>query len=65
MKAKKKPVTLLTAGQLPGLEASDAGVRFESISPPPPRPDCKFIDGEPPQMATELIRLLREEAKVL
>ncbi len=65
MKAKKKPVTFLTAAQLPGLEASDAGVRFESISPPPPRPDCKFIDGEPPQMAKELIRLLREEAKVL
>jgi electron transfer flavoprotein beta subunit len=65
MKAKKKPVTVLRSADLPGLKTSDASVRFESISPPPPRPDCKFIDGEPPQMAKELVRLLREEAKVL
>lgn len=65
MKAKKKPVTVLTSAELPGLEASNAGVRFESIAPPPPRPDCKFIEGEPPQIAKELVRLLREEAKVL
>ena len=58
-------MTALTSAELPGLEASNAGIRFESISPPPPRPDCKFIDGEPPQMAKELVRLLREEAKVL
>jgi hypothetical protein len=36
-----------------------------SLAPPPPRPACKFIDGEPAQMARELVRLLREEAKVL
>jgi len=65
MKAKKKPVTVLTSAELPGLEASNAGVRFESISPPAPRPECKFIDGEPPQMAKELVRLLQQEAKVL
>jgi electron transfer flavoprotein beta subunit len=65
MKAKKKPVTMLTSAELPGLEASNEGVRFESIAPPPPRPDCKFIDGEPPQMAKELVRLLQQEAKVL
>jgi len=65
MKAKKKPATVLTSAELPGLEASSAGVRFESIAPPPPRPDCRFIDGEPPQMAKELVRLLQQEAKVL
>lgn len=65
MKAKKKPVTVLNSAELPGLEASNEGVRFESIAPPPPRPDCKFIDGEPPQMAKELVRLLQQEAKVL
>jgi electron transfer flavoprotein beta subunit len=65
MKAKKKPVTMLTSAELPGLEASNAGARCESVSPPPPRPDCKFIDGEPPQMAKELVRLLQQEAKVL
>ncbi len=65
MKAKKKPVTVLSSAELPELNAANAGARFESISPPPPRPECKFIEGEPPQMAKELVRLLRDEAKVL
>ncbi len=65
MKAKKKPMTILTAADLPGAAAFGAGAKFASIAPPPPRPECKFIEGEPPQMAKELVRLLREEAKVL
>jgi len=65
MKAKKKPVTVLTAVDIPGEHASEAGTHFESITPPPPKPECRFIDGEPPQMARELVRLLREEAKVV
>ena len=46
-------------------EALKAGTDFESISPPPPRPECKFVEGEPEEMARELVRLLREEAKVI
>lgn len=65
MKAKKKPVAVLTSKDLPGEDASQAGTKFVSLAPPPPRPPCKFIDGEPPQMAKELVRLLREEAKVI
>ncbi len=65
MKAKKKPVTVLTAADLPLDIAGEPGTRFVSLSPPPPRPACKFIEGEPGQMAKELVRLLREEAKVL
>jgi electron transfer flavoprotein beta subunit len=65
MKAKKKPVANLTAADLPPDMVGKPGTRFDSLSPPAARPACKFIDGEPEQMAKELARLLREEAKVL
>lgn len=65
MKAKKKPVSVLGAGDLPGAAAFGETSKFAAISPPPPKPECKFVEGEPPQMARELVRLLRDEAKVL
>jgi len=65
MKAKKKPVKLLAAKDIQVHDGLKSAVRFVSLSPPPPRPPCKFVDGEPEQMAKELVRLLREEAKVL
>jgi electron transfer flavoprotein beta subunit len=65
MKAKKKPVKVLTSSDLPGEDALRAGTDFVSIAPPPPRPECKLIDGEPDEMAKELVRVLREEAKVI
>ncbi len=65
MKAKKKPVTVLTAADLSAEEAFATGMSFESLAPPPPRPECRFIDGEPEEMAKELVRVLREEAKVV
>jgi electron transfer flavoprotein beta subunit len=65
MKAKKKPVKVLTSADIPGAEASEAGMHFESIAPPPPKPECKFVEGEPEEMAKELVKLLREEAKVV
>lgn len=65
MKAKKKPITVLTSKEIPGEDAAEAGTDFLSITPPPPRPECKFIEGDPPRMAKELVRLLREEAKVI
>lgn len=64
MKAKKKPVTVLTSAEI-SVEDVDGGVVFESISPPPPKPPCKYVEGEPEEMAKELVRLLREEAKVI
>lgn len=64
MKAKKKPMTVWNAADLGGGDVS-VGAKFEAITAPPPRPDCKFIEGEPADMARELVRLLREEAKVL
>jgi electron transfer flavoprotein beta subunit len=65
MKAKKKPVAVLTSADIPVDEGSVAGTDFQSISAPPPRPQCKFMDGEPQEMAKELVRALREDAKVL
>ena len=65
MKAKKKPVKVLASADIPGEEASQAGTDFVSIAPPPPRAECKLIGGEPQEMAKELVRVLREEAKVV
>jgi electron transfer flavoprotein beta subunit len=65
MKAKKKPVDVLTAAELSGIDASSAGTDLVTLSPPPPRPECKIVEGEPEEMARELVRLLREEAKVV
>jgi electron transfer flavoprotein beta subunit len=65
MKAKKKPVKVMTSADLTLEEALKAGTNFESLAPPPPRPACKFIEGEPDEMAKELVRVLREEAKVV
>lgn len=65
MKAKKKPLTVLTSADLSVPADLQAGLVFEGLSSPPPRPDCKFVEGEPEQMAKELVRLLREEAKAI
>jgi electron transfer flavoprotein alpha/beta subunit len=65
MKAKKKPMTVLTSAELAVDEAERAATQFVGLAPPPPRPACKFLDGDPPAMAKELVRLLREEAKVV
>lgn len=65
MKAKKKPVKVVTSAGFAVDAALKGATVFESVAPPPPRPECKFIDGEPAEMAKELCRLLREEAKVI
>ena len=65
MKAKKKPVEVLTAADLPPAEPWAASTELLSISPPPRRSECTVVEGEPEEMASELVRLLREEAKVV
>jgi len=67
MKAKKKPVKVLKAGDVPGFAtvAGVGGTRMHDFQPPPERPPGKLLDGEPEQAAKELVRLLREEAKVI
>ena len=68
MKAKKKPVKVLKAADVPGFAdacASLGGVSMNAFQPPPERPPGKMLTGEPEQEAKELVRLLREEAKVI
>lgn len=68
MKAKKKPLAVLTAADIPG--AAEAigrvgGSRIDRIEPPPQRPPGKILKGAATQTVAELTRLLREEAKVI
>jgi len=65
MKAKKKPVETITAGDLEGAGELKPRSELLSMSPPPERAECKLVEGEPEEMAGELVRLLREEAKVI
>lgn len=63
IKAKKKPVDALAASEL--LPDSSAGSTLLNLAPPPPRPPCQMIEGEPAEMVSKLVSLLREEAKVI
>ncbi len=66
MKAKKKPVETLSAADLGGVtELTGPRSELIGLQPPAARGACHFVAGEPPEMARELVRLLREEAKVI
>ena len=68
MKAKKKPIRAVTAGDVPGFDqiaGQLGGTTMHELTPPPERPPGKVIEGEPEQAAAELVRLLREEAKAI
>jgi electron transfer flavoprotein beta subunit len=64
MKAKKKPLDKVDAGAL-GVEAGSGRLSTSNYSPPPARPAGKIIEGDAATAAKELVRLLRDEAKVL
>jgi electron transfer flavoprotein beta subunit len=55
MSARTKPLTVEAATE-------ESGSRIERFALPPEKGACKIIDAE---NAAELIRLLREEAKVI
>jgi len=68
MGAKKKPITEKKLADLGIPEADPAGakVRWRKLELPPPREKCRMIPPDDPAAAAkELVRLLREEAKVL
>lgn len=65
IKAKKKPIETIDVKDLDGIGEQEARTRLVSLSEPPAREQCKIIEGEPEEMARELVRLLHEEAKVL
>jgi electron transfer flavoprotein beta subunit len=69
MAVKKKVIPEWTLADL-GVDAasvaeSGAAVRFLDVSLPPPRPAGKILEGEPADTAKQLVRLLREEAKLI
>ena len=65
MKAKKKPVKQVELNSL-GIDPSSGAMVVEELSYPPEKPDGKMVEGEDPkQLAENLVKLLKEEAKVL
>jgi electron transfer flavoprotein beta subunit len=64
MKAKKKTVDVLTAADL-GVDLGAARTKVSNMAPPPPRPAGRIIPGDAATAAAELVRVLRDEAKVL
>jgi len=64
--AKKRPYTTWTAADLELDPATlDAKSELVSVALPPERVGGQIIEGEPAEAAKELVRLLREEAKVI
>lgn len=63
MKAKSKPVEKIAASSLLGGE--EILIEFKNYQLPSERAAGKKIEGEPAEQAKELVRLLREEAKVI
>jgi electron transfer flavoprotein beta subunit len=69
MKAKKKEVKAINAAAL-GLPADQVGAggaktKINKYLPPPSRPPGKIVSGEILEAAQKLVKLLREEAKVV
>jgi len=64
MKAKKKEIKQYKMSDL-GLSASDQKIKLVNYQLPPPKPPGKKIQGEISAQVHELVRLLREEAKVI
>ncbi len=64
MKAKKIPIKKLTLADVGITEVSNK-IRCEKLFAPPEKPAGKIIAGEPEEAVQELVKLLKEEAKVL
>ncbi|WP_397547783.1 electron transfer flavoprotein subunit beta/FixA family protein [Rhodothermus marinus] len=66
MQARRKPVERLTLSDL-GLsdDALRPQTRVTGYRPVPPRAPGRKLEGEPAEVVRELVRLLREEARVL
>lgn len=64
MKAKKHPIETMSGPDL-GVSATGMRMTRRRLAAPPPRPACTMIGGDPETMAKELVRRLREEARVV
>lgn len=68
MKAKKKPVVTLSAtdfGDLAAIVGDIGGTEMHRLEPPPQRPPGKILKGDTAETVRQLVRLLRDEAKVI
>ena len=68
MKAKKKPLQQLSLQDV-GVADSDTKVKYSHFRLPPQKPPGKQLDGmdeaQQPNVVAEVVKLLREEAKVI
>ena len=48
-----------------GADIGDNAVQYDNWSLPAKKAECKFIEGDTQAAVQELVRLLREEAKVI
>lgn len=66
MKAKRKKIAMTSIDDL-GLSGDDVApaVVTSAYGPPPERPAGRKLEGDLDEMVDELVRLLREEAKIL
>ncbi|HWU42492.1 MAG TPA: electron transfer flavoprotein subunit beta/FixA family protein [Bdellovibrio sp.] len=64
MKAKKKVIKEIEFGSL-NIPATDIKVKYSNMSLPPEKPAVKMLTGDSGAQASELVKLLRDEAKVL
>jgi len=64
MKAKKKPITEMDLSEL-GIEASQGKVMLEKLESVPERSGAKMLGGSIDDQVTELVKILKEDEKVL
>jgi electron transfer flavoprotein beta subunit len=64
MKAKKIPIKKLTLADV-GISEIKNKIRTEKLYFPSEKPEGKVIEDEPEKAVKELVKLLKEEAKVL
>ncbi len=64
MKAKKKTITTLKMEEV-GVSPTDQKIKIVKLEMPPQKQPGKKLSGTPEQMAKEIARILREEAKVI
>jgi electron transfer flavoprotein beta subunit len=64
MKAKKKVIKEVALDSL-GVSAADSRIRFKGFQMPPEKPAVKMMSGDAAAQASALVKLLREEAKVI
>ncbi|MBK9293713.1 MAG: electron transfer flavoprotein subunit beta/FixA family protein [Oligoflexia bacterium] len=64
MKAKKKEIKEIPLSSL-GVSDTDKKINFKNFQLPPERPQAKIFEGDVAANSVQLVKLLREEAKVI